>query len=147
MNELKNRYSNFYQHSPIGYFILNKKGKITEVNKTGAAMLGFDPENIINENFIQFIKDDFKIKFNEASLKSFDTYEIHYCKIEFIGKKPIYAKIQIKPLLTANKNLKEFEIIIKDITEIKDFKMELETKYEKLNKKMEARIQELLKSI
>ncbi len=80
LNELKNRYSNFYQHSPIGYFILNKKGKIKEVNKTGAAMLGFDPENIINENFIQFIKEDFKIKFNETSLKSFDTNENQYCQ-------------------------------------------------------------------
>ena len=145
LNELKNIYSNFYQYSPIGYLILNKKGKIKEVNKRGAVILGFDHENIINKNFIRFIKDDFKIKFNEASLKSFDTNEIQYCKIEFIGKKPIYANIQIKPLLNANENFKGFEIIINDLTEIKNFEIELETKNENLNRKMEARIQELLK--
>ncbi len=142
--KLKNNYSNFYQHSPIGYLILNKKGKIKEANKTGAAMLGFDPENIVDENFIQFIKEDFKIKFNEASLKSFDTNENQYCKIEFIGKKPMCADIQIKPLSTANENSKEFEIFINDITEIKDFEIELKSKYEELNSKMETRIEELL---
>ena len=86
LNELKNRYSNFYQHLPIGYIILNKRGKIKEVNKTGAAMLGFIPKILLMKILFNFIKDDFKLKFNEASLKSFDTNEIQYCKIEFIGK-------------------------------------------------------------
>ena len=144
LKKLKNKYHNFYENSPIGYLILNKKGKIKEANKTGAAMLGFDPENIIDKNFVQFINEDFKIKFNEASLKSFDTNENECCKIEFIGKKPMYADIQINPLSTANENLKEFEIFINDISEIKDFEIELKSKHEELNRKMETRIEELL---
>jgi two-component system, chemotaxis family, sensor kinase Cph1 len=144
LKKLNNKYSNFYQHSPLGYLILNKKGKIKEANITGAVMLGFDPENIVDKNFIQFIKEDFIIKFNDALLKSFDTNNNQYCKIELIGKEQMYADIQIKPLCAVNENFKEFEIFINDITEIKDFEIELKSKYEKLNKKMEKRVEELL---
>ena len=38
--ELHKKYEHFYDFSPVGYFTLNEKGKIFEVNLTGANQLG-----------------------------------------------------------------------------------------------------------
>ena len=50
-NELeksRDKYTNLYDFSPVGYFTISEKGIISEVNLTGAVMLGTERKKIIS---------------------------------------------------------------------------------------------------
>ncbi|MCX5885633.1 MAG: PAS domain-containing protein [Proteobacteria bacterium] len=56
----RKKYADLYDFAPIGYFSLDKKGLIVEVNLTGANMLGLDRRLLINKSLSLFVdKDDF----------------------------------------------------------------------------------------
>ena len=49
------KYLDLYDHAPAGYFTLAPNGKITEVNLTGAALLGKTREQILNSSLQDYI--------------------------------------------------------------------------------------------
>jgi PAS domain S-box-containing protein len=54
--------ADLYDFAPIGYFTLDQKGQIVEVNLTGANMLGLDRRLLINKPFSAFVdKDDLDV--------------------------------------------------------------------------------------
>jgi PAS domain-containing protein len=56
-----NKYFEFYQYAPLGFFILDRNGIIKDMNIKGAAILDSNPEDMININFIDFITEDHRI--------------------------------------------------------------------------------------
>jgi PAS domain S-box-containing protein len=63
------RYSDFYDFAPSGYFTLDGKGTILEVNHTGAKLLKTERSSLVGRNFKLFISDKFRPAFN-AFLKT-----------------------------------------------------------------------------
>lgn len=58
----RKKYADLYDFAPIGYFTLDQKGLIAEVNLTGANMLGLDRRLLINKPFSSFVdKDDYDV--------------------------------------------------------------------------------------
>ena len=55
LEEANARIQEMYDMVPIGYFTVNHKGMISEVNLTGAAMLGIPRASILNHPMTQFI--------------------------------------------------------------------------------------------
>jgi PAS domain S-box-containing protein len=55
LEEANARIQEVYDMVPIGYFTVNHKGMISEVNLTGAAMLGIPRASILNHPMTQFI--------------------------------------------------------------------------------------------
>lgn len=55
MEEARDRYMDFYEFSPIGYITINRDGMISEINLTGAALLGVDRAKLINQRFSAFV--------------------------------------------------------------------------------------------
>ena len=51
----KDRYINLYDFAPVGYFSLTDEGLISEVNLTGAAMLGAPRRDVIHARFRKFV--------------------------------------------------------------------------------------------
>ncbi len=49
------KYTDLYDFAPAGYFSLDKKGVIQEVNLTGAALLGVERSRLINGRFARFV--------------------------------------------------------------------------------------------
>ena len=65
LEEANARIQEMYDMVPIGYFTVNHKGMISEVNLTGAAMLGIPRASILNHPMTQFItKDDHAAYYN-----------------------------------------------------------------------------------
>jgi PAS domain S-box-containing protein len=59
LQESRDRYSNLFEFAPMGYFTLNGKSLIIEVNLTGAGLLDLDRKNLINAPFTRFVlKED-----------------------------------------------------------------------------------------
>lgn len=51
LEEARDRYADLYDFAPMGYLTLEETGRITEINLTGAAMLGDERANIIGKPF------------------------------------------------------------------------------------------------
>ncbi len=51
----RNRYADLYDFAPVGYFTLDARGIIREVNKTGADILGVDRRALPGRPFSRFL--------------------------------------------------------------------------------------------
>ena len=138
-----NKYFEFYQYSPLGFFILDRNGIIKDVNIKGAAILDSNPEDMININFIDFITEDHRNFFNKT--RSYNTnigdqtFKIYLKKSE----DTILVKIQFNQIFN-NKILNGYNMVINDITQQEKVKNELKSQYEYLNSIMNERTKELL---
>jgi len=59
VEETRKRYIDLYDFAPVGYFTFDRKGKIVEVNLTGAYLLGFPRSQLIGRPFTLFVENDF----------------------------------------------------------------------------------------
>jgi len=59
------KYTMLYDFAPTGYFTLDHDGRISELNFTGAEMLGDRRFSLINSNFKLFVSEESKPVFNQ----------------------------------------------------------------------------------
>jgi PAS domain-containing protein len=59
------KYTMLYDFAPMGYFTLDPGGIITELNFTGAEILGDKRFSLVNTNFRVFVEDDFRTEFDK----------------------------------------------------------------------------------
>ncbi|MFU8794490.1 MAG: PAS domain S-box protein, partial [Dethiobacteria bacterium] len=57
------RYTDLYDFAPVGYFSLNQKGVILNVNLTGTRMLGIERSLIHNQYLDQYIDAEYRNEF------------------------------------------------------------------------------------
>ncbi|MEN6587898.1 MAG: ATP-binding protein [Sulfuricella sp.] len=55
LEESRDRYVDIYEFAPIGYLILTREGLISEINLTGAELLGEARKELIRRRFAQFV--------------------------------------------------------------------------------------------
>jgi PAS domain S-box-containing protein len=55
MEEARDRYVDLHDFSPVGYITVSQEGLISEINLTGAAMLGVEREQLLDSRFSRFI--------------------------------------------------------------------------------------------
>lgn len=58
LEKSRDRYAEFYDLAPVGYLTIDRNGIITEVNLTGAAMLGVESRRLINRRFATFVSSE-----------------------------------------------------------------------------------------
>lgn len=57
LEESRDRYIDFYDFAPVGYLTLTDKGLITEINLSGAEMLGMAREKLLARRFSPFVAE------------------------------------------------------------------------------------------
>lgn len=62
--EAAEKYAELFDFAPSGYYILNVKGEIVEVNLSGALLLGKERAYLINSKFVFFVSNDSRPVFN-----------------------------------------------------------------------------------
>ena len=58
LKEARDRYLNFFDLAPVGYFAFDPAGQILEVNGAGAVLLGEDKDSLIAQFFQRFVMAD-----------------------------------------------------------------------------------------
>jgi PAS domain-containing protein len=74
------KYTMLYDFAPMGYFTLDRKGSIVDLNFTGAEMLGEKRFSLINANFKLFISEASKTEFNKFFRKVFSVNAKESCE-------------------------------------------------------------------
>lgn len=82
------KYTMLYDLAPMGYFTLEQNGNITELNFTGAELLGDRRFSLVNSNFKLFVSDESKGDFNKFLNRVFTSNYKETCKVQlgFIEK-------------------------------------------------------------
>ncbi len=86
LEDSRSKYFDLYNLAPVGYFKLDKKGLIIDVNLTGASMLNTKIKDLFKTAFIQFISTDSQNKFYHLSQKSMKTGNKESSDIKMITK-------------------------------------------------------------
>ena len=80
--EARDRYADLYDFAPVGYFTLNRKGKITELNLTGAGLLGAERSRLVNQPFSRWVAPEFQEACRAHFLKVFATGVRQTCEVK-----------------------------------------------------------------
>ena len=121
LTESRNRYYDLYDFAPVGYFSLDKKGLILEVNLTGAKLLGVERRSLIKKNFSQFIMPDAQDLFYMHQKKVFSTRAMQSVEMQMKKKNaaPFSAHLQSIPSKDTKANFAFMRTAVIDVTENK----------------------------
>lgn len=75
------KYTMLYDFAPMGYFTLNSEGSISDLNFTGADLLGEKRFSLVNSNFKLFISPESKAVFNSFFSKVYTTSSKESCEV------------------------------------------------------------------
>jgi len=134
LNESNSRYTQLFEFAPLGYYILNEKGKIIDVNIKGCQLLKSTKQNLKSKNLGQFfnsaqIQDNF---YKHRNLV-FETKKIKrmQCEIKRSDNSVFYALVQSSILTDKTGEFKQMLTTIVDITIQKTYENALEVALEK----------------
>lgn len=90
------RYTRVFDLSLVGYFMIDNKGTILNLNFTGADTLGERRFSLINSNFKLFLSERSKSVFNDFLKRAYTSYTKESCEV-VIGtnkeaSRPIYIE-------------------------------------------------------
>lgn len=86
LEESQRKYFDLYNFAPVGYFTLDEKGMILNVNQTAASLLGVGKGDLINYAFIKYIAPDYQHIFYKNTLKALETGEKQIYELKLIKK-------------------------------------------------------------
>ena len=134
LNESNSRYTQLFEFAPLGYYILNEKGKIIDVNIKGCQLLKSTKQNLKSKNLGQFfnsaqIQDNF---YKHRNLV-FETKKIKrmQCEIKRSDNSVFYALVQSSILTDKTGEFMQMLTTIVDITIQKTYENALEMALEK----------------
>ena len=79
--EALKKFTMLYDLAPMGYFTLDRDASITELNFTGADMLGDKRFSLVNSNFKLYISEDSLPLFNDFFRKVYTGSSKESCKV------------------------------------------------------------------
>ena len=115
------RYADLYDFAPIGYFTFDHMGLITEVNLTGASLLGIERGQLSKKPFSLFVAVPFRDTFHRHYRDVSITGTAGTCELQLTrkGGTSFYVSVQSMPVWDAEGNLTGIRSAIGDTTERK----------------------------
>lgn len=90
-----------YDFSPVGYFTIDRDGTISQMNLSGAEMLGSVRSVLTNSNIKLFVSLDTLPLFNDFLLKAFETNTKQSCEVK-LGSQKNVTIVQIDGIVSIN---------------------------------------------
>ncbi len=97
-----NRFSNFYDFAPVGFFTLAQDGTIRGVNLTGAALLAVDRSHLVNRRFNFFVFEDDRPAFHEFLQRIFLGHHKEQCGIRLNKENSAPFPVRINTALSSS---------------------------------------------
>lgn len=117
IEESRNRYIDLYEFAPIGYLTLTRDGTISEVNLTGAALLGMARKKLVNRSFDSFIAADDRGRWHSYFLNLFQSIGCKVCELVIQRKDGTSFHAQLDCQRKQSDDTSLMRIALTDITE------------------------------
>jgi PAS domain-containing protein len=100
--EALRRYTMLYDFAPMGYFILDGDGSITDLNFTGAEILGEKRFSLINSNFKVFLSEASKPVFNSFFKKIYASNAREACELMLSCNEKSLCRVYVEGVVTGD---------------------------------------------
>jgi PAS domain S-box-containing protein len=117
------KYTEFHEFAPTGYFTLNEQSRITEVNHSGAFLLGKERSRLINDSFDFYVSKDTKPAFNDFLHRVFSNRTIESCEVTLSVHNNNQVHVYLAGMFAVN--LEHCIVTVMDITKQKESELEL----------------------
>lgn len=124
LEELHEKYYDLYNSAPVGYFTLDATSAVTELNSTGAELLGFDKNDLIKTLFRWYITPNYSETFLNYLKQAIQTGAKQVFDVGLIRKNGIifYAHVEMMPQFNPETT---FKMAVVDITQRKKLEDDL----------------------
>jgi chemotaxis family two-component system sensor kinase Cph1 len=131
LEKLHEKYYDLYNFAPIGYFTIDLSSKITNINTTGADLLGFTKESLEKTLFNWYVAPKYTKSFQYHLKQALGTMEKQVFELGLIRKNGIifYAHVELLPQVDPEIQIK---MAVVDITERKKLEEELKRSNQEL---------------
>jgi PAS domain S-box-containing protein len=141
--EVRDRYLELYDFAPVGYFTLDERSRIVEVNLAGCRLLEVDRRNLKNKPFPKFIMsdeaDNFYFHCKEVLEK--DTKQTFDLKMQKADGTPFYAQVD-----SVKAGQAKLRVSVNDITERKKAEEALAKSRDEVEIKVKERTADLVEA-
>jgi nitrogen-specific signal transduction histidine kinase len=102
----------------MGYLIINKEGLVTDINQTGADILGLQKKALTQRCFSRYIANNDQALFSQLRQHVFNNEIMKKCELKLIhsSKSLINVQVAIKTMINNNSNEKELLLTLSEIS-------------------------------
>lgn len=124
LEEARDRYIDLYEFAPVGYITISREGLISEINLTGATLLGIERSKLLKRRFSQFVAQPDRDRWHRLFLNMMEHTHSDSNKHEFglemahADDTRFYAHLNCLPKLSADE-APMLRIALTDITQQK----------------------------
>jgi PAS domain S-box-containing protein len=120
LEESRDRYVDFYDFSPVGYITLSREALISEINLTGATLLGEARSKLLNRRFSPFVAPEDKDLWHQHFMAVLQHDSKHSCELKILREDGSHLHVQLDSLhLESDGNKFIVRVVMTDITERK----------------------------
>ena len=113
------KYFDLYNLAPVGYFTLDKKGIIIDVNIVGASILDIEINDLYKNAFIKFVDNGDRNKFHHLWQKALKSGDKETSEIRMITNKNRFFYAHLESILSYDEMENRLKIAIFDISKRK----------------------------
>jgi len=118
---LLEKYTDLYDFAPVGYFSLNEQGGVTDVNLTGATLLGMERSRLIGRTLTRFLVPSSQPIFLAFLKRVFSGNGKQVCEAALLRKDAMFwANFHGIPAISAKRQAKWCRLAVSDITTQKE---------------------------
>lgn len=120
LEKTKAHYVDLYDNAPVGYLTVDEEGVIREINMTAVNLIGSHRKQILNQPFVNFISDNYKVIWDGHFQGAKHKFELEGCELPFNQKngKPLFLHINCRYFHVAD-SLQSIRVTLTDVTERK----------------------------
>ena len=144
----RGKYYDLYDLAPVGYFSLDQTSRILEVNLKGAGMLGVERRLLVKKRFTHFIVPVFQDAFYMFQKEVFKTRAIQSMDVQLkkMHSTPVWVQMDGVATRDTDGTFTHMRIIANDISEKKKILDDLKKSHDELERRVEERTAELMKT-
>jgi PAS domain S-box-containing protein/putative nucleotidyltransferase with HDIG domain len=130
ITQARDRYVDLYDFAPVGYFTLDRKGKIVEVNLAGAQLLGVERDLLVNRSSFRWVAPESREACRTHYRKVFQQEGRQTCEVKLRRRMgpPFYAALESMAVPGEAGEVLHCRTTMSDVTSRKQAEIELKLK-------------------
>ena len=132
----RRRYQNLYDFAPVGYFNLNERGTIMDVNLTGVSLLGTPCDGLIHRDFAGFLDQESGDRFELFRRRIVSGGVREQCEVRLKSAGPLarWLLLECQANLDVDTPVRDIRLVTIDITSRKQAEELLRSSEERFRK-------------
>ncbi|MGD9304007.1 MAG: PAS domain S-box protein [Desulfobacterales bacterium] len=116
----RRRYTDQFEFASMGFFTLDRNGRIIKANSSGVKLLGVELDNLLKQPFSKFVADDFQERFDAHCKQVLENQSRESCDLKLGNNdQPLYIQIESTALKNKTGNDSHIQSSVTNITDRK----------------------------